>query len=407
MAIENMRVTIMGHAGLFIEGCDQRILVDPVLRTDALGSLSVTHAYPRVLDLPAMPRPTLIILTHGHLDHFDPSSLALLDRRIPIVVPDDHAMHCVLRELGFGTLRVLAPWDFLKAGGIELRAVPSHADIDEFGFVVSAHGLTFLHLADAEPSLADARKLRAEMGTMDLASVKFQPASPAHGVFRALGPQFDKNEVAEWLECIAEASPRLSFPYASGVRYQGRHEWLNRYAFPFTSEEVRRLLELRLATTGPAVTTVLPGDVFEISRYAAVQVPRASTFVRHAGGGEEPAWEPIDSQLLTTPFTPEERRELDARLEQLLRQEIGPWIARRSRDEGSPIQKYMQYGVVYQLTVHAGRDDALHYSIDYSAPRLSLRSERHPCANYFAHLSGRALLEVLRGSAGPELFYMS
>src|SRR4051794_27267381 len=78
----NTRVTIMGHAGLFIEAGAERILVDPVLRTTPLASGSVVHTLKRSLDLTAMPRPTTVVVTHGHLDHFDPESLRTLDRAV-------------------------------------------------------------------------------------------------------------------------------------------------------------------------------------------------------------------------------------------------------------------------------------------------------------------------------------
>jgi L-ascorbate metabolism protein UlaG (beta-lactamase superfamily) len=400
-------VTILGHAGLFIEAGENRILVDPILRTAPLGSASVVHTYTRALDLEELPPPTLVVLTHGHLDHFDPVSLAMLARTVPVVVPHDPAMHSSLAQLGFSDLRPLAPWEAGTFGGVRLTATPSHAPIDEFGLFMDLFDVRFFHPADSEPTLNDARRIHGELGRPDLASVKFQPASPAHGVFRALGPHFDKHEVVEWLECAAEIAPRLAFPYASGVKYQGRHSWLNRYAFPFTTGEIAKLLESRFGR-GHVVETVLPGDVFELSPSAVRKLPQASPFVRHVDdGGNEPRWEPFEASTLAGLSSEEEVTELEWSLEKFLREEIAPWIARRLRDEGSPIRRYVEYGVVYQLLVHLGPSRMLEYAIDYRAPRLTLTSERHADANYFAHLSGRGLLDVLRGIQGPEVFYMS
>ena len=401
------RVTIMGHAGLFVEAGGQRILVDPIMRTDGLGSMSVAHTFTRALDLAAMPLPTLVVVTHGHLDHFDPTSLGKVDRAVPLVVPHDIGMCHALGQLGFTNVRPLSPWETLQIGEVSMMAVPSHAPIDEFGVLFTMGAAKFLHLADAEPSLDDARRIRAAAKSMDLASVKFQPASPAHGVFRAVGPYFDKGQVAEWLECIAEVAPKFAFPYASGVRYHGRHAWLNRYAFPFTGAEIVKLLEARLGEEQQAAA-VLPGDVLELSPGAVRLLPQDSAFVRHVDdGASEPRWEPFEKDTMAGLATREEREELERRLEKLLREEIGPWIARRLGDEGSPIRRYVDYGVVYQLVVELGEGLTLEYALDYRATRLSVTAQRHPDANYFAHLSGRGLLDVLRGDHGPEVFYMS
>lgn len=409
------KITIMGHAGLYVEAGAERILVDPLLRTTPLASGTVVHSYTRELTLDAMPAPTLGVITHGHLDHFDPESLRKLDRKLPLVVPNDPAMQHAIRELGFEQLITLAPWESHRADGVTLTATPSHAEIDEWGVLFDAGEARFLHHADAEPSLEDAQRIRRDWGEVDVTSVKFQPASPGHGVLRGLGPYFDKRQVAEWLECAVEVGAELAFPYASGVKFDGRHAWLNDYAFPFQGSEVAELLSTRLAATergGPSerrrrAECVLPGDVIEFAPRYARRHPQASGFVRHIDDGRgEPLWRPFDRSTLAGVASAEERDELQERLESFLRDELGPWIAMRRDDAGSPIQSYVKYGVVYQLAVHVGPDEQLNYAIDFRG-KLSLRAEQHREANYFAHLSGRSLLDVLRGDAGPELFYMS
>lgn len=409
------KITIMGHAGLYVEAGAERILVDPLLRTTPLASGTVVHSYTRALTLDAMPAPTLGVITHGHLDHFDPESLRKLDKKLPLVVPNDPAMQHALRELGFEKLIVLEPWQTHRADGVTLTATPSHAEIDEWGVLFEAAGARFLHHADAEPSLEDAQRIRRQWGEVDVTSVKFQPASPGHGVLRGLGPYFDKRQVAEWLECALEVGAQLAFPYASGVKFDGRHAWLNDYAFPFRGEEVAALLSARLAASNPdrdaearrRAECVRPGDVIEFTPRAARLFPQASPFVRHvADGSGEPVWRPLDASTLAGVASAEEREELSERLEAFLRDELAPWIAKRRDDAGSPIQSYVKYSVVYQLSVHTGAGEALNYAIDFRG-KLSLTAEKHPEANYFAHLSGQSLLSVLRGEAGPELFYMS
>jgi hypothetical protein len=399
-------ISILGHAGLYIESGAARVLVDPLLHPGTIASGSVEHSYPRSLDLASMPPPTLLVVTHGHLDHFDPRSLVLLPRSLPVLVPDDVALHHELRELGFSNLIVLTPWEHHVHRGLLIRAIPSHADVDEFGLVVQSPRTRFVHFADSEPTLADARRLREEHGTTTACSIKFQPAAPAHGTMRALGPWFDKSQVTEWLECIPTLAPRFAFPYASGVKYAGHHAWMNRFAFPLSSEEVVRLLRQRLARSQCEVACVRPGDVLLLSENVVERRTQGCPFIREVTGGAEPTWQPFEPSTLYGLDTKHDRDELRERLEQVLRDEIAPWIAYRSLEADSPITTYRSFGVVYQLTVHTGDGNELHYAVDFRGP-LSITAERHPDANYFAHVSGRSLLHVLRGTCGPELFYMS
>jgi L-ascorbate metabolism protein UlaG (beta-lactamase superfamily) len=400
------KITIMGHAGLFIESAGERILVDPILRTTPLASGSMTHSYGRSLELDAMPKPTQLVITHGHLDHFDPESLRKLDRDVAVVVPHDPAMQHVLDELGFRRVHAIEPWQRHELGALQIIPTPSHAGVIEWGVLFELADGRYLHPADSEPSLADARRIRAEHGPIDVASMKFQPAAPGSAVMRDLGAHFDKREVADWLQCVLELSPRFVFPYASGLRYCGRHAWLNRHAFPFRSAEMADLLRPALPSDH-VVSPVRPGDVLELSAGAVRHTAQASPFIRLVDdGASEPDWQPFDPSTLTGLDSDAEREELESRFEQLLVKEIVPWIARGRDREHSLIQSYVQCGVVYQLVIHLGADQTLDFAIDFRG-RMTLTAERHPLANYFAHLSGRGLLDVLRGELGPELFYMS
>src|SRR4051812_29284303 len=117
-----MRVTILGHAGLWIESSDQRILVDPVLDNNLAGG-TVTYAPRRVLDERHLPEPTLLVITHGHFDHFHPPSMQRLrDRfsRVPVVTSADDELLADLTAIGFEDVTVLEPWEELPVGKTRL-----------------------------------------------------------------------------------------------------------------------------------------------------------------------------------------------------------------------------------------------------------------------------------------------
>ncbi len=75
-------VTYLGHATVLIEMAGVRILTDPFLRP-RLGPLQRHGPAPDPASLAA----DVVVISHGHRDHFDPRSIEALPGRPSIVVP--------------------------------------------------------------------------------------------------------------------------------------------------------------------------------------------------------------------------------------------------------------------------------------------------------------------------------
>jgi UDP-MurNAc hydroxylase len=400
-----MHVTICGHAGLFIETSENRVLIDPILRHTPLASGGMVHTLARRLDLGQMPAPTLVVITHAHFDHFDPESLATLSRDVDVMVPPDEHMIEQLRQLGFSRLSIVGSWQSLRHGDIVLTATPSELDIDEFGLVIQSGGATFWHMSDAEVGREGARRIAENFGPLDLVSVKYQPAARVYSqMARSLGACFDKTEVIVSLEAASLCKPKMAFPYAAGIRFTDDYDRLNKYAFPFRADEITHLLQRRLAPDGRALT-VMPGDVFSIENGNVRHIPQKSTFVSHdRTGGDDIEWEPIEPNPMMG-VADHERGELRELLMAIMRGPFPTWVGLQ-RQPGGVLGNFLAFDVRWQLVVHAGGPHRLEFAIDFTAPRPAIVEGRDPYANFFAHISGLGLLRLLRGEGGSELLYL-
>lgn len=113
-------VRFLGHATTVVEINGVRILTDPFLRS-RLGPL-VRHG---PLPDPAELDVDVVVISHGHADHFDLPSLAALPGRPAIVVPRGLG-EIVDREPSLrGDVIEVAAGQSLDVAGVTIRAVPA------------------------------------------------------------------------------------------------------------------------------------------------------------------------------------------------------------------------------------------------------------------------------------------
>lgn len=400
-----MKITCLGHASFLIEVAGEKILIDPVLHTDPLGSGAFGHTHHREFALEKMPAPTILAITHAHVDHLDPRSLEPISRDTRVVAPNDPETLEELHKLGFEKIDRLDAWESVQLGALRMTATPTDSGVDEVGYLFEGPGARFWHMSDAEATPETGAHIASKYGRCDVVAVKYQPTTRVMSrLFRSLGPAFDKKEVVEWLEAAAETSPKLVFPYASGLSFVGRFAWLNRYLFPYSAEEISELMSARLGPQGRG-QNIVAGDIIEIANGEVSVAPQAAEFVKVIPGGGETPWEPIDISRFPGCKNADDRAELAQRLEQIMRGPFVKWIAREGRVAGTVPHALLELGVGYQLAIHLGDGKRLHYAIDFSKQQLSLVNDRLARPNFFVHMAGGSLLDILRKEAGSELLY--
>ena len=396
-----MRVTILGHASLFFETKDERILLDPVLRTSSLLG-SVVHQYPRALDIENMPTPTLLVITHEHYDHFDPETLEKLPKGLPVVIPPDERMERELRSIGFSDFRRLDAWEQTTHGSIRLTATPSEADVTEFGLLVETGDARLWHMSDAEPPLGTSAKILSDHGELDVVSVKYQPPDPLLNFVHNLASSFDRGSVARWLEHACACRPKLAFPYASGLCLTKDHEWMNRYAYPFSPEYVSAVLGKRLAGVGRSAV-VRPGDTIVMEGGQPRIEKQASKFVRMCEEETAVEWEPIEGTFLRKISRPADKQAFKDELTKVVAGgEFTAWLQAHPK----LLKPFQEWRVLCQFAVHLDETERVYFQADFTGSSPEARLGKNPAANYFMHVGGDAARRLLAGHASSaEVMY--
>ncbi len=115
----NLSVTFLNHASLLIKDRGRYFLVDPVF----FGiSRLFTNFTPLAFDLGEMPKPDHILVTHGHYDHLDKSSLAFFDPETHVVTPLGY--HKVFNDLGMKKRTQLDWFETVKLPFQEITLLP-------------------------------------------------------------------------------------------------------------------------------------------------------------------------------------------------------------------------------------------------------------------------------------------
>jgi hypothetical protein len=263
--------------------------------------------------------------------------------------------------------------------------------------LVEKNNARIWHMSDAEPSADTAARILSDRGPVDVVSTKFQPADPQLNYQHNMGSSFDRRAVASWLETACACAPKLAFPYASGLCFQGVTAWLNRYAYPFSVEHVVDLLAQRLAGVGSACIAA-PGDVISIRDGRLDIEKQASAFVRQVAPEACIKWEPFDDEHLRGLPSPGERRAFEEEIAGiLLGGEFAAWIEKRSTGESALLKAFRDWRVVCQFVVHMGAGMRSYFQVDFTTWPPRIQREQTVKANYFTHIGAEAAQRLFAG----------
>lgn len=255
----NNGVEMVGHASIRIWSGGKSLLMDPWY-VDPINCNSIYHWPPLVHDIATLAQETdYIYISHVHPDHFDPRTLEYFSKDMPIYIGryEAKAFYNELKQIGFKNVYEVPFQELTPIPGSEFQICIFESDYAESAaydssIFVKSPGFTVFNNNDC---LLDTKKYfwLKEREKIDLAFLGY-----SHASFFPICFEFPNNEKAELLKYWSEKhydqfveaaqilKPKLSFPFAMGIRFlEESMHWQN-ISFNRPEVAVKRLEPLGL-----------------------------------------------------------------------------------------------------------------------------------------------------------------
>jgi UDP-MurNAc hydroxylase len=219
-----VRITFLGHAGLYVETRAGSVLCDPWFNPAYFGAWFPFPSNEEI-DPRAIGSPDYLYVSHSHRDHLDPAFLREhVSKDATVVLPDypvDH-LERELRELGFHSFLRTRDGEPVESDGLTFTiaalVAPSDGPTGDSALVIDDGETRILNQNDAHP--VDLDPLRS-LGRYDAHFIQFSGAIWFPMVYAfpqrvkdALGRRKRHNEQERALRYVEEIGARHVFPCA-------------------------------------------------------------------------------------------------------------------------------------------------------------------------------------------------
>lgn len=180
-----MQVTYLGHAAILAEVDGTRILMDPWL-TDPTYHGTWWHYPPLRVGVRDLPKIHYLYISHEHPDHFDPPTLAQIDKDVPVIIANFRRKRFRDRiaKIGFRNITEIDFGSDFQCDGTRLRLklVPPDRPWDDSAIILRDGETTVLNVNDCHLSDETLQAVGREHA-IDLAFLTFTGASQYPGCF--------------------------------------------------------------------------------------------------------------------------------------------------------------------------------------------------------------------------------
>ena len=388
-----MRITMIGHASIFVETEDCNILMDPVLfDPHAEGIADICPKREVIHD--QIPEFDILIISHKHIDHFDIRSLASLPKNVDVFIPKDKILQDSLRELGYFNIYPLRDFDEVKIGSTTLLATRSEYRVPEFGILVADLSGVFWNQVDSDVNLDTIRFVKSRHPQIDFLVAPWQPMLELNYQDN-LSLSFPYVEYNRVLETINLIKPKSIAPGANGFKFVNGSSFLNQIVFPVTREQFCRDIKIICPEAKDNVFALDPGDVLTINNGKFSKSEGNCPFVNKLEESREDLdFSPINIGNNLVDDNPDNYSLDDMR--KTIEEEVSinlPKLIMKKKD--STFIEHCRWQIIYQLEIifpdYVGK-----WHLDFSEKNIQAYPGRNPLANLVTTITASSFYGLIK-----------
>jgi len=392
-----MQIYMVGHASIFVEMQDCKILMDPVLWDPHAEGIEDVCPKREVLH-EQLPEFDLLIISHRHLDHFDIRSLAHLPKTVDVLIPKDKLIDACLRRLGYSQIYHLSDFSEVKLGSSSLLVTRSENRVPEFGIVFADDSGACWNQVDTVVSLDTIRFVKSHHPQIDLLLATWQPMlEVSYQTNQSLS--FPYSEYNSLLEKINLIQPQAVAPGANGFKLINVSSWLNQITFPVTREQFCKDVKIAYPEVRENVFAFDPGDIIAFKNGEFSYLKQMCQFVKMIEDDRASLdFSPTDVGNNLIDSNPDEY-DIDE-MSKAINEEICLNLPKFLMKRGDSLfLEHRRWQVIYQLKV-VFPTSISQWFFDFSKENIEAISGRNPLANLFTSITASSLYSLLKQIRG-------
>ncbi|MEH1770620.1 MBL fold metallo-hydrolase [Nostoc sp.] len=392
-----MQIHLLGHASIFVETQDCKILMDPILWDSHCEGIEDICPKRQILH-DQIPEFDILVISHQHTDHFDIRSLANLPKHIDVLIPKDKLMETCLQKLGYRHIYTLKDFNEVRIGSTRLVTTRSENRVPEYGMIFADSDGVFWNQVDSAVTTQTISEVKSRYPQIDFLLAGWQPM---------LETQYQENEntcfpysaYSELLKLIGLVAPKAIAPGANGFKFINGSSWLNKIVFPVTREQFCNDVQQAYPTIVNKIFSFDPGDVITLNNGEVSYSSQKSTFVKKLADDRDSLYfSPvnIDSKLIDDNPEGYDIEEMRSVIEE----EVCVHLTQFFNDKkDSLFMEYRYWQVIYQLEVVFPEDSEAWY-FNFGKYPIQCQRGKNPLANVFNSIAASSFYGLLKGIKG-------
>lgn len=388
-----MKIQLIGHASLFVETQDCRVLMDPVFGDTFCEGLNATCPQREVFP-EKLPEYDFLVISHQHLDHFDIPTLASLpNKKVDVLIPRDRLIEDCLRKLGYSRIYPLRDFQKIKVGSTKMITTRSEIPVPEYGMVFADDSGVFWNAVDTLYAPPTIQRIRAEYPQIDLLLTPWHISLEGKYQYNQ-NISFPFSLYSHLFYLIGLVAAKAIVPGAQGFKYINESAWQNQVVFPVNRERFCHDLKQAFPEISQNIFTLDPGDTLTINQGDYQLSPGDCDYVKTIVDDREClefAPIKIGAKLVEHHRENHTLEFIQEQIHQQIESELPEFI---TKYRNSLFLEHRHWQVIYQLEVIFA-DGSEKWYIDFSQENIKAVKGRNPLANLYSCITAACLSALI------------